>query len=96
MADLAELLAWGILLLSGFNGLSRLEGIPPLFYWFVTKRKATDRRDLKKVEGKITEVDSRLKTEYERHRSAFKFGVVLLVISRGWCPRWTCWDESGT
>lgn len=31
LADLAELAAWGVLLLSGLTGLARLEGIPHLY-----------------------------------------------------------------
>ena len=80
VADSAELLAWAILLLSGFNGLFLLEKVVTLLGLHVRKQFA---QDVKKV---IIEEDSRASTAYRRHRSAFVWGVVLLVVSRGLVP----------
>ena len=120
VADLAELLAWLILLISGLQGLKRLEGLPGLYQVFgvqddaetqiETLRRAriggvlknTDTRtgevkpigdvitvaqqDLGLIESKLPELTRPLEIAYDRHRSAFVSGIVLLVASRGLAP----------
>ena len=83
VADSAELLAWLILLISGFNGLSLLKEIPHLFNLVVKKERAPSDE---KVKGRLAQRVSRTNTNYERHLSAFRWGVGLLVASRGLVP----------
>ena len=83
VADSAELLAWLILLISGFNGLSRLEHISHLLELFSEWIKHSDNDDM------VANIDKQrdlVLLESLRHRSAFKWGLGLLVVSRGLVP----------
>lgn len=67
VADLAELLAWLILLLSGLNGLSLLERMPHVRALEATLGKVRS-EDQK---GRLAMRAGLANTKYRRHKSAF-------------------------
>ena len=121
VADVAELVAWGALLLSGLKGLARLDGLPRMYRLFSVEaeqqRYATHlqshakprgakevvftgddvtmpidaaiqrtAQNVEEVKAALAPLESRAIAQGNVQRSAFAWGVSMLVVARAVPP----------